>query len=528
EYPMLTLDGGHWPSHQGLIAHEVGHNWFFGMLGSNEPYRASLDEGFTQFLPAWCMNALVKEPMAEYKRAFAGYMSDALDFTDPSLATHSHDFKDATGHGGGYRHVYYKTATMLYNLRYVLGDSLFRVAMQHYVAQWKMCHPYPEDFRKSITEAVETDLTWFFDGWMNDTRHIDYSIASVNQKGSRYTITVQRKGDQLMPIDLDITYENGQTFPLTIPVSHFQKPNRVNTGLWEGWASLRPTYSLSITPDFPIAKIEIDPSGHLADVNRVDNVWTPKMGHGRTHLALDKGQAPNQSYLSVYQALWRPALSYGGVEGFKPGLAWSSQYAGRRHIIDARLWYNSYSAQTPVVPAYPSAWASAPNGASAERPLLSYRFSWSHQVPKNGRYFWKSASQAGLFYNRLGWDMQVGEHLFGLDALSMNRYRFTEVGDAWSSGHNLSMNLFWKKGYQTFGGRGSLRVDSRLSSPFADAAYGFVSFEWKHQQNLGKTPLRLRAFTQMFAGSNIPAESMLYAAGANPEQSYENELLRNL
>ncbi|HSZ71311.1 MAG TPA: hypothetical protein VK750_01460, partial [Cytophagaceae bacterium] len=56
EYPMLTLDGGTYPQHQGLLAHEVGHMWFYGMLGSNETYRASLDEGFTQFLTVWALD----------------------------------------------------------------------------------------------------------------------------------------------------------------------------------------------------------------------------------------------------------------------------------------------------------------------------------------------------------------------------------------------------------------------------------------------------------------------------------------
>ncbi|MEY4710073.1 MAG: aminopeptidase, partial [Bacteroidota bacterium] len=69
EYPMITLDGGYYPSHQSLIAHEVGHNWFFGMVGSNETYRAALDEGFTQFLTAWCMRKLTRESQPELKRA---------------------------------------------------------------------------------------------------------------------------------------------------------------------------------------------------------------------------------------------------------------------------------------------------------------------------------------------------------------------------------------------------------------------------------------------------------------------------
>ena len=55
-----------------------------------------------------------------------------------------------------------KTAVMLYNLQYVLGDSLFLNAMQHYVKQWKFAHPYFEDFRNSIIQYTKVDLNWFF------------------------------------------------------------------------------------------------------------------------------------------------------------------------------------------------------------------------------------------------------------------------------------------------------------------------------------------------------------------------------
>ena len=58
EYPMLTLDGGSDPGYRDLLAHEVGHNWFFGMVGNNETYRAMLDEGFTQFLNTNACEAL--------------------------------------------------------------------------------------------------------------------------------------------------------------------------------------------------------------------------------------------------------------------------------------------------------------------------------------------------------------------------------------------------------------------------------------------------------------------------------------
>jgi hypothetical protein len=74
EYPMLTLDGGAEPDFHGLLMHEIGHNWFYGMVGNNETYRAALDEGFTQFLTSWGLqkidgDTLVQSPdKNKYKR----------------------------------------------------------------------------------------------------------------------------------------------------------------------------------------------------------------------------------------------------------------------------------------------------------------------------------------------------------------------------------------------------------------------------------------------------------------------------
>ena len=151
EYPMITLDGGYDPGYRDLLAHEIGHMWFFGQVGNNETYRALLDEGFTQFLTAWAMIKIDGEEMIElrskdkwkkkYKRPiraidseiYNSYINDATKYNDPVISTHSDGFNGALRHGGGYRHVYYKTAAMLYNLQYVLGDELFLEAMKNYL-----------------------------------------------------------------------------------------------------------------------------------------------------------------------------------------------------------------------------------------------------------------------------------------------------------------------------------------------------------------------------------------------------------
>ena len=66
----------------------------------------------------------------------------------------------------------HKTAAMLYNLQYVLGDELFLNAMKNYFETWKIAHPYNEDFRNSIIQYTKVDLNWFFDQWLESTKEL--------------------------------------------------------------------------------------------------------------------------------------------------------------------------------------------------------------------------------------------------------------------------------------------------------------------------------------------------------------------
>ena len=243
EYPMLTLDGGYDPNYRDLFTHEVGHNWFFGMLGTNETYRAFMDEGFTQFLTCWTYERIDgKEriegvPSSWYVKKFIQpdyirntevylpYMLDAIHGEETNISKHSNDFNTALRHGGGYRQVYFKTAVMLYNLQYVLGDELFLKAMQHYVSQWKICHPYPEDFRNSIIQYTHVDLNWFFDEWLESSKTIDYKITSVKSQKlpGEYTINFSRKGQMQMPIDFSVIDKNDSTYKVHIPNTWFIK-----------------------------------------------------------------------------------------------------------------------------------------------------------------------------------------------------------------------------------------------------------------------------------------------------------------
>lgn len=567
EYPMITMDGGHYPSHQSLIAHEVGHNWFFGMIGSNETYRAALDEGFTQFLTAWCMRKLTKENQPELKRAFSGYMEDAIDGTDESLETHSNEFHSATGHGGGYKHVYYKTASMLYNLQYTLGDSVFLQAMKDYVSQWKFCHPYIDDFRNSITQSAQTDLNTFFDQWFISTKAADYGIKKITPlrpKSNRYRVTIARNGDMVMPVDIDFLIRPSNTpntanttknskaiwasdvfYSITIPVNQYKKPGRYNLIPWIGWDRLRRTYTFDI--DMPVEgelrQVWLDRSGRLADINRTDNVWK-----NRNEWKWDLGNGANTSYLGVYQWKGRPDMRINGANGVLFGGIIDGQYAGRKKQFEL------------------GAWAKTGIGAKYSNPTtdFNYRMTFTHQTRGAGTYFFKSLLYNEINIHEMGWFDQAGKTTYGISGKMGRRYHnqlnsqnrnnslynpwdsigvltgkdpyfpqrsalngYLPTANRWSYLSNIHLDLFVQQAYAGWGRSGNVRCDVRLSSPWSETQYGYIQMEWKHYQPIGKTNLRIRSIAYFGGGSTPTPESVLYVANANPEESFNNAIYRD-
>lgn len=532
EYPMLTLDGGVYPSHRGLIAHEVGHNWFFGMLGSNETYRASLDEGFTQFLTAWSMKKLTNQNQrpsdVEYNTNYFGYLRDAIDGTDPSLNTHSDDFNNAIAHGGGYGHVYYKTATMLYNLEYVLGDSVFKQAMQQYVKQWKFCHPYTEDFRNSIIMSVGTDLNWFFDQWLETSKYIDYGIKKVKQHSDGHVkIAIARKGDMIMPVDLRLNFNTGGYLDLTIPVSYYNKPGSSHpVQPWTGWGKLRRNYYLDLS--FPastkISNVQIDPSGRLADINQMDNSWRKKY-----RLRFDIENELSRDNRGGYQLFWRPDAWYSYVDGPRAGLKLSGHYAARRHIFNLYVWGQSGDGRVYADQSYP----------------LAYWFDYRHHVRKSGEIVMGSRLLANVWMHQAGWEQQLGNGRISAGLKYMDRVSSPEpylplrtVAEAqngflpsqnlWSDGNNISLNLGYLRKYNAMKNSGNWDLQLRTATPWSDASYGYVRMSWVNQLRLGKAALRTRVFGQAGTGLQQAAESMLYASGANPEDIQNNKYARDL
>lgn len=538
EYPMLTLDGGRDPGYRGLLAHEIGHNWFYGMVANNETYRAALDEGFTQFLTAWALIKLDGDSIQvgssilhngnRYLRhqrdatVYDGYyFSSLMANKGTELNVHSDHFEDRSQYG----QVYYKTAAMLYNLQYVLGDELFLRAMKHYFNQWKFCHPYLNDFRSSIIHFTKVDLNWFFDQWLNTDETIDYGIKHFKQTGrGRYHLKLHRKGMQ-MPLDVHLIGKNGEKFNYHIPNTYFVKNTQAQIlPQWYGWRDFNDTYEVELVPGVEIEQVIIDPTNRLADVYQLDNKSTPPVS-----VALQDFQwtRPNQAY----ELEWSPNIWYNGYDGIKTGVQIKGDYARTYHHLDLMLWFNTGAGQQLGMIDL------------AERDLFNrfnYVLSYSDPLRKIGEglsYTYKSKWLEGLLAN----DFYVTKQLtnkktsvqLGVEGLyrPMNAdlnyllYPNQWVENKWNNFTKVEMVHTY-----TYSKSSNGRIKSSLRSPFflSDYSYGFLNLEAVNNNYVAFLNLRTRVFGQFGAGNNWAPESQLYAAGANAEDMMDNPLTRSM
>lgn len=559
EYPMLTLDGGSSPGYDDLLVHEIGHNWFYGMVGNNETYRASLDEGFTQFLTSWGMNKIdgkyySKAPKSKYQKRFYEpvlyrdarvvnpYLYAALNGETKPLNTHSNDFNDALGHEGGYGLVYFKTATMLYNLQYTLGDSLFQAAFQHYFNQWKFAHPYFDDFRNSIIQFTHVDLNWFFDEWLETTKTIDYSVEFTSKIPGKdsFAIYFKRNGQMQMPIDFTVTAKNGTQQSYHIPNTWFtKKTDAIVLPKWYGWSKIRSLYTAKVYVPSGLKSVQIDTSGRLADIYQLDNskvrgaFFNPLV----TKFKLDGGinEATDSRHYNLYV---RPDLWWNKVDGIKIGAHAEGNYMNTIHRFDATVWWNTHLLQDEEYKPFP--------GQKLYDRFLPFNFTLNyvspvsiHQPHIETQFNYRILD--GIVYGRLGnnWrpnDNFLAEFYFqGMNRQLSNDLNYLNYPNEWSSNKtnsNNSLNIVLTRRAKE--GNSSFTTTYTLRAPFLNGNdtgafnYGYIQYCQLMTTKIAKLELRTRLFGRLGTGTKIPYESELWLAGANPEEQMDNKYSRSL
>jgi hypothetical protein len=258
EYPGIIFclsnlkNGNLW----GDITHEIGHNWFPMIVGSNERKYMWMDEGFNTFINQYSTEKFNNGEYFNAKNRPANLIARMMGTEkDPLMVA-----PEAQNEYGQY---YVKTSMGLDMLRnVVLGPDRFDYAFHNYIKHWAFKHPLPYDFFRAMNDASGEDLNWFFQPWFFTTWKIDQSIQGVKyvkdkpENGAQ--ITLVNKEKMAMPVDLKITQTNGKTEILHLPANIWQR-----SGVW---TFIYPSTSA-------ITAMEIDPDHQLPDVDRKNNVW---------------------------------------------------------------------------------------------------------------------------------------------------------------------------------------------------------------------------------------------------------------
>ncbi|MBL4668080.1 MAG: M1 family metallopeptidase [Flavobacteriales bacterium] len=186
EYPMICFNGGR-PNKDGtyskrtkyamigVIIHEVGHNFFPMIINSDERQWTWMDEGLNTFTQYLCEQEWEKGYPSRRGPAYkiVDYMKgDKKNITPIMTNSESlHQFGN---------NAYGKPAAALNILREtVMGRELFDFAFKTYAERWKLKHPTPADFFRTMEDASGVDLDWFWRGWFYTTDHCDIAIENV-------------------------------------------------------------------------------------------------------------------------------------------------------------------------------------------------------------------------------------------------------------------------------------------------------------------------------------------------------------
>jgi Peptidase family M1 domain len=194
EYPGLAVIGLANDAYEldGVLAHEIAHNWFYGALGFNERRYPYLDEGFTTAYETRYMTGkypdkklwevyfknrkLAKflhiENMPLQRMQEIGWLIQARGNTEQPLNLASPDYSEENYN----ILIYYKSAQGYNYLRAYLGDSVFDPVMHDFYQEWKFRHPSPADIRSFFELRTGKNLDWFFDDFLKTTKRMDYKI----------------------------------------------------------------------------------------------------------------------------------------------------------------------------------------------------------------------------------------------------------------------------------------------------------------------------------------------------------------
>jgi len=291
EYPtFITGDSGWWiPKGLHLVdvvtEHEFGHQYWYGMVATNEFENGWLDEGINSYTEVKILDNVYGEntsiinllggQLGEREAQRMNYVD--VDDRDPLSKMSFQDISSNT-YGGI---TYGKTATMLVTLEKVVGEETLKKALHTYFMRYRFNHPSQEDFMRTVNEVAGQDLSWYWNQAVYGTQVFDYEVLRADSNPVRWwdenlkekqgeteyetQVLLHRKGDFVFPVDAVVKFDNGETLR-----EHWDGKDRWTRFVYRKKAQVQ--------------SVQIDPGYQLTlDRDYLNNSHTTEGQHGAIH-----------------------------------------------------------------------------------------------------------------------------------------------------------------------------------------------------------------------------------------------------
>jgi hypothetical protein len=266
EYPMLAMEARNNDKYQlyGVITHEIGHDWFPMIVGSNERVHFWQDEGFNTFINLFSEARRYPEQgnfakrAADERRAIEqtqqynvdGPIEVPADRIAPRMLGYTEYYKTSVG------------LQLLYDE--ILGPDAFTDAFRTYVKRWAFKHPTPSDFYRTMENVTGRQLDWFWREWFLESPHFDQAVDSVHtmKRGDTTYVGVWygNKARGVLPIRARFSFSDGTVQDFIYPA--------------EVWSTNTVEYPRAYQfAGKTVTRIDLDPDHRLIDVDRPNNTW---------------------------------------------------------------------------------------------------------------------------------------------------------------------------------------------------------------------------------------------------------------
>jgi hypothetical protein len=300
QYPPLSW----FAINEVVTVHEFGHQYFQGILASNEFEQAWLDEGLNTYAETSCLTAIRDDGLIPEVKLVFGWTGERAGWATRETPLHidraSWEYRSRSDYALA---SYTKTALVIKTLEGLLGEELFARAMRRYATEWRFRHPTGADLEASISETSGQDLSWFFDQALASDDMVDWAVARVRHQRRSRDEGLRWDGAQWVPSSESVESsaaspapDAGESWMIEVDVlrqGEFVGPvevllvfadGREERRTWDGATRWR---RFEMTSAARLEAVVVDPNGIWAlEGERLDNYWRaePEVGAGRQRM----------------------------------------------------------------------------------------------------------------------------------------------------------------------------------------------------------------------------------------------------